>query len=43
MASGIPLNGYVLSMSGVTFPDSISSLRTIVSLWFSDETNVPSF
>src|SRR5215211_5630567 len=43
MASGTSARGYVLSMTGVTFPDSMSSLRTSRSSWFGVETNVPSF
>src|SRR5215204_1534711 len=43
MASGASSSGYVLSMTGVTFPDSMSSLRTIRSSWFSLLTNVPGF
>ena len=31
MASGTSASGYVLSMTGVIFPDSMSSLRTIRS------------
>ena len=33
MASGISLSGYVVSMTGVIFPDSMSSLRTINCSW----------
>src|SRR5829696_3018168 len=43
MASGTSASGYVLSMIGVIFPDSMSSLRTSMSSWFSLLTNVPSF
>ena len=35
MALGTSLSGYVLSMTGVTFPASMSSLRMIMSSWFS--------
>src|SRR5919112_599210 len=43
MASGTSASGYVLSITGVIFPDSVSSLRTRRSSWFSLLTNVPSF
>ena len=33
MASGTSLSGYVLSLTGVNFPDSMSSLRTINCSW----------
>ncbi len=43
MALGTSLSGYVRSMTGVIFPDSMSSVRTIRSSWFSLQTNVVSF
>jgi hypothetical protein len=38
MAWGASVSGYVRSMTGVIFPDSMSSLRTIRSSWFPLET-----
>jgi Domain of unknown function DUF488 len=43
MASGVSASGYVLSMTGVTFPDSMSSLRASRSSWFSEETKARRF
>src|SRR5437773_8728421 len=43
MASVTSLSGYVLSMTGVTLPASMSSLSTTRSSPFAFATNVPSF
>ena len=43
MACGAWASGYVRSMTGVTFPASMSSVRTSRSSWFSLEMNVVSF
>jgi hypothetical protein len=43
MAAGASLSGYVRSMSGVTLPDWMSSVRTARSSAFSEQTNVRSF
>jgi len=42
MAWGTSVSGYVRSMTGVIFPASVSSARTIRSLSFSEQTNVVS-